>query len=1322
MPRAPGGGDHARRQLDHGMEPLDATAEQELARQVHALLFRLGRLEPLLADPDIENIDANGCDNVWLQYADGTIKHGPPIADSDQALVELIALIAGRMGHTARRFDRGQPRLHLRLPDGSRLFALMDVSHRPVLSIRRHRLVRVFLDDLVHLGTIDPGLQAFLSAAVAARKNILIAGGTGAGKTTLLRALINQIQPEERLVTVENAYELGLHEAELSDLHPNVVALEARDPIRLGHAERGRAAERRTGWVLARTRQVAAGLAGIVSILALLAGVPALLWLLIGWPLPHALPTLAQLQDVLRAPIPDDAIPKALAVLAWGYWLHLAWCLLAETVAAVRGGMARRVPGPLNQALASRLVALALLVLPSGGLIRPAAAAVLPRPPAVTVAMHHPKAAAAATAATATPTANQPHAQLQERAVNRSETDRQPSYVVQRHDTLWDIAERFLQDPHRWREIFALNQGRRQPDGQHLDDPNWINPGWQLLLPSDAHGLPAPNLPGNPGRTAPPTAPGPAHHLQEPSATTATPALPPGSGTQAAALAVAAAKQARQEPQQRSTRPATTPPAATSAPASPRAGTTAPTPPATQPASVQGGTAPPTPTPTSATTDPAPAAPGSNGATSWPRATSNLRSPLILAASGLLAIGMLTTVTRLRRVQHQHRRFGRRIPLPIGDTARLEQTLSAIANTEPSSADWLSLTIRAMGASLRHNSLPVPNMLGVLLDPGPDTTQITVLLDAPAPEAEVPAPLYPVEDGRWWQLDIDPDDHDGIADLAELARQAVVPTPALVTLGQATTGDDSHTRLLLNLETAGLITLTGDPTHTRALLSAMAVELATSTWAGYFDLLLVSADTDTDTEDDTANTFGDALDLLEGVRRVNRAELDEALLDLERTVGVHAEVLRESGAATALAARVHSRTPDTWTATVILCAEVPPAATLTRLARLANNLQTTVAAVIPTPTPASTSAPATSGLDGEADLVLELAATRLVVTADRVEVSGLDLGVDLGGPIRPQRLTDDQTAAIAELLRTAADTNDVPPTAPPYNQLEPLPPPPDPVPATPATAAPSAPTTPTATARVAEVRVLGPVEVDGVPRVKRHKSAEAIVYLVLHPNGVDPDRLWEALWPNRPYISNTLYTTMAIARGYLGDTPHGDPCLPKRNVGDRYRLDPHVTSDWAHFQAFTQPLRLQGHHNGNHSDEDDTATIDALRQALELVRGAPFEATRSGGYEWTAVHRAEMETSILDAADLLARLCLDRGDPAHATWAARRGLLANPYDERLYRALMRAAHQAGSLAAIDTVRNELLRVLDADDPLTDIEPETAALYQQLRKPRRRGSA
>jgi Flp pilus assembly CpaF family ATPase len=104
----------------------------------------------------------------------------------------------------------------------------MNVCARPSVSIRKARLGKVFLDDLLGNGTISPDLAAFLKAAVAARKNIMIAGSTNAGKTTLLRALANEIPDWERLITVERALELGLGEFE--DLHPNVVAFEERLP------------------------------------------------------------------------------------------------------------------------------------------------------------------------------------------------------------------------------------------------------------------------------------------------------------------------------------------------------------------------------------------------------------------------------------------------------------------------------------------------------------------------------------------------------------------------------------------------------------------------------------------------------------------------------------------------------------------------------------------------------------------------------------------------------------------------------------------------------------------------------------------------------------------------------------------------------------------------------------------------------------------------------------------------------------------------------------------------------------------------------------
>ncbi|GAA1660581.1 ATPase, T2SS/T4P/T4SS family [Kribbella alba] len=219
---------HARGEIASGRTPPSALEEQELADGIHAALFGVGRLQPLLDDPMVENVDINGCDRVFVGFADGHEELGDPVAESDDELVELIQTLAAYSGLASRPFDSANPQLDLRLPDGSRLSALMGVCARPSLSIRRARLSRVSLDMLVEYGTMSPDLASFLSAAVAARKNIMIAGATNAGKTTLLRALANEIPPEERLITVERALELGLGEFE--DLHPNVLSMEERLP------------------------------------------------------------------------------------------------------------------------------------------------------------------------------------------------------------------------------------------------------------------------------------------------------------------------------------------------------------------------------------------------------------------------------------------------------------------------------------------------------------------------------------------------------------------------------------------------------------------------------------------------------------------------------------------------------------------------------------------------------------------------------------------------------------------------------------------------------------------------------------------------------------------------------------------------------------------------------------------------------------------------------------------------------------------------------------------------------------------------------------
>lgn len=218
---------HAESRLGRGQAPIDDAGETEIAEAIFARMFGAGGLQRLLDDDSIENIDINGCDEVWISRAGSDFAEpGDAVAGSDAELIELVQTLGSYSGLSSRPFDAANPQLDLQLPDGSRLSALMAVAARPSISIRRHRLQKVTLADLIGLGTMNEEVADFLRALAIARCNVIIAGGTNGGKTTLLRAVAAEIDPRERLITIEKAFELGLRED--IERHPNTVALESR--------------------------------------------------------------------------------------------------------------------------------------------------------------------------------------------------------------------------------------------------------------------------------------------------------------------------------------------------------------------------------------------------------------------------------------------------------------------------------------------------------------------------------------------------------------------------------------------------------------------------------------------------------------------------------------------------------------------------------------------------------------------------------------------------------------------------------------------------------------------------------------------------------------------------------------------------------------------------------------------------------------------------------------------------------------------------------------------------------------------------------------
>jgi pilus assembly protein CpaF len=213
-----------------GDPALSELEEDSIIDQVRSRVFGHGVLDELLADPLTENIVANGYDNVTITQVGGQRIVGPALADSEQEFEDVIRRLAATAGKTERRFDDAQPYLDLRLPDGSRLHAIKQVTARLCVSIRKHRHMTISLDDLVQLGTIEPSLAHALRCAVQGPLpcSILVAGGTDTGKTTFARALISEIPHDERIIVIEDNAELGLE----SDAQraPYVVEMEVRQP------------------------------------------------------------------------------------------------------------------------------------------------------------------------------------------------------------------------------------------------------------------------------------------------------------------------------------------------------------------------------------------------------------------------------------------------------------------------------------------------------------------------------------------------------------------------------------------------------------------------------------------------------------------------------------------------------------------------------------------------------------------------------------------------------------------------------------------------------------------------------------------------------------------------------------------------------------------------------------------------------------------------------------------------------------------------------------------------------------------------------------
>lgn len=487
---------------------------------------------------------------------------------------------------------------------------------------------------------------------------------------------------------------------------------------------------------------------------------------------------------------------------------------------------------------------------------------------------------------------------------------------------------------------------------------------------------------------------------------------------------------------------------------------------------------------------------------------------------------------------------------------------------------------------------------------------------------------------------------------AELMAEVMAPLPALVQLGT----DDEGRLVLANLELAGSLSLSGR--GAADLLARLAVELGAAGWAELAGVQLVA--------------FGAELaERLERVSFVDSAEAD-LLADARGWLSARRAALAAAGQASLPAARVAAADPS-WAPRILLCRSGSPAlAELAGLAAPNSGLVLVVAAALPE------------------------ARWQLDTDAASVELAGLGR-VRLGTGLSLANYND-----LLALLEVAADTGDVGTDEPPYDGLPPSP--------ADEAVSPLASTSdpasdngrrPQAAGHVPEVlvRVLGPISFDGAAEApSRAKTAELIVYLALHPGGVATETWAAALWPDRRAAQATINSRLTNARSALGRASDGaDHVLPAQGQA---KLGPGVCTDWQLFALLA-------------ADEDP----ESWAQALGLVRGQPFDGLggRAGEPAWVVMEgfRAELESSVVDLAERLGERRLGDGDPLRASSAARVGLRASPWDERLYRILMRAAHAEGNLAGVDTAMRDLCAVAEDLEPLDAVHPETTALYEEL---------
>lgn len=911
--------------------------------------------------------------------------------------------------------------------------------------------------------------------------------------------------------------------------------------------------------------------------------------------------------DVRVGYVPTSAVVKVALVAGWALWLFLTYEIVAETASWVRrhGSRHSSALGPLQPVLAKLVAAVVLSApIPGRGIASPTSSGLLSDAVALPAEFILTDGVAIAPSPSVTP-------------------DSLPTYVVQPRDTLWGIAERYLGDPLRWSEIAALNKGR--PEGlATFGDPDWIYPGWVLVLPPDATDL------GVPGSS---TASAEIPASQQP------PGLLPVASSQAAGGSPAVGN------------------ALASGGVGPRG---------RYRTSVEGAGARPRTSPAGARS-----------------AAARASVPVMPIGFGILGAGVVLVLERMRRARQRRQPRSIRITLPEAEIANLERGLRASADNDLVLS--LDLGIRLLGTLVDEGICAPPKIVAARCRE--DALEF-VLGDDEFPDP--PAPFAAIAPDRTWRLE-----RRWIAQLTSERKRALAradtPVPTLVTLGA-----DELGTVLVDVERMGSLAVVG--ADTSLVLQGIIVELSTVPWGEGADIVVVGHPTE-----------------LRGLERVRSApSLSAILAEMRLRVAQQGRLLEGGSVGTVADGRWGCGGPA-WDAVVVVAlptsVQAEPEAAL-RLAELAGDGDQGLVVLFGSESGITTATRWTATTDQG------FVALQRVRTTDRAE-GGVQLEADRLGPLTTQTLPTDLLGRVDELF--SGETKDAgttltsvvhdvatrAPSGPPALSGDRF------APVVRASSSPNGDTeesvmsdgaieestrsAPDGEGHEVEVRILGPIAVLGTARpFSRAWTIDLVVYLAV--TGEATTEKWStALWPDQLMAPATLHSTASAARRCLGVSASGEDHLPRSH--GRLALGPGVTSDWKQFQRFAS-----------------VDSPESRRAALRLIRGRPFDGLRSPDWPLLDGHLAAIETVVVDLALRHADWALTGGDPDPATaeWSARQGLRVSPYDERLYRVLLRAADAAGNPAGVEATMRELVQLVADDiEPYDAVHPETLELYRRL---------